>query len=649
MELLFVDIETYSGTDLKSCGVHRYVEDPDFDIILIGYAYGDEPVTVVDLTFDEFPPQLRQDLLDKRYTKVAHNAHFERTCLGEYLEEYMKPEQWYDTAVLASECGLPMSLENCGAALELNEDEAKMKVGKELISKFCKPCKATKKNGGRIRNLPEHDPKAWELFIEYNRRDVETERHIYNRLCKWRADFSEDRLWSIDQRINDKGIRVDVELAANAVAIGNAEKAELIEQAKVLTGMANPNSTQQIIAWLEEQEGVKVPSLNKKAVADTVAKLTTAEAKRFMELRAEFSKASTKKYDCILRAVSKDGHIKNTFQFAGAGRTGRWAGRLVQLQNLPQNHMADLDVARQMVKDNAVDDFTVMYPVNATLSELIRTTFIPEDGHRFIVADYSAIEARVIAWYADEEWRLETFRRGGDIYCASAEQMFKVPVKKHGINGELRQKGKIAELALGYGGGTNALKAFGADKSMTEEEMADTVDKWREASPKVVALWGSLEKAAITAIRTKGGAVSTIGHVTFEYEDDVLWMTLASGRRIAYWGAAYTIGDSGRKELTYMGTDQKTKKFARLKTWGGKLTENLVQATARDCLKYSMTNLYRAGFDIRGHVHDEVIITEPIGGRTVEEVCLLMGLTPPWALGLPLRADGYECSSYRKD
>ena len=421
-------------------------------------------------------------------------------------------------------------------------------------------------------------------------------------------------------------------------------------QAQELTGLQNPNSTEQIKNWLREQEGVTVTSLNKKVVADVIAQLSEDKCKEFMALRTEFSKSSVKKYEAITRSACADAHIRGTFRFAGAGRTGRWAGRLVQLQNLPQNHLEDLDSARQLVCAGDAETLELIYPdVQDTLSQLIRTALIPEPEQKFVVADFAAIEARVIAWIAGEEWRQKVFAEGGDIYCASASQMFKVPVVKHGINGELRQKGKIAELALGYGGGTNALKAFGADKlGMSDEEMAETVDKWRDASPHITALWRSLEQAAIRCVRRQRSTLSTVGGIRFDFEDGVLWMVLPSGRRIAYWGAEYGENKWGNVGLTYMGTDQKTKKWSRLETWGGKLTENLVQATARDCLKEAMLRLAAAGYDIRGHVHDEVIITCPMDTK-VETVSSIMGANIDWAPGLLLRADGYECEYYRKD
>ena len=651
MRTLGFDLETFSSVDLPSCGVHKYVESPDFEILLFGYAFDDEPVKVIDLTQEELPEELYDALFDPEVEKTGWNIAFERNCIRSAFRREIPSEQCFDSMILASCCGLPLSLDAAGTALGLSEDQAKMKVGKQLIREFSLPCKPTKKNGMRTRNLPEHDPENWEVYKEYNKRDVEVERTIRQRLIRWRPSRSEHKLWCLDQRINDRGIGVDLELAENAIRMGDEYKARLINQAQGISGLVNPSSTAQVKLWLQEQEGLTVPSLNKKVIADVVAQLSSEDAKRFMSLRSEFSKSSTKKYEAITRSVCRDGHIHGCFQFCGAGRTGRWAGRLVQLQNLARNEMEDLDSARWLVKEGDDETFNAVYPdVASTLSQLVRTALIPEINHRFIVADYSAIEARVIAWIANEQWRLDTFNQGGDIYCASASQMFKVPVVKHGENGHLRQKGKIAELALGYGGGVNALKAFGADKSMTEEEMVQTVDLWRGSSPHICALWKSLEKAAIRSVVRKEPAISSVGSILFEYEEPVLWMTLPSGRRIAYWGMEYRDGTRGMgKVLSYMGVNQTTRKWERIETWGGKLTENLVQATARDCLKESMLALSGAGFDIRAHVHDEVIITEPVAGRSVDEVCSIMGRQLSWAPGLPLRADGYETPYYKKD
>lgn len=651
---LSIDLETYSEIDIAKCGSFRYIDDESFEILLLGYAFDDEPVTVIDLTADEeVPADFLAALYDPEVTKTAWNCAFERFGLWKHFGRYCPPEQWSDTMILSAVCGLPLGLGAAGKALRLEEDEAKDREGKALIRYFCSPCRPTKVNGGRTRNLPQHDTDKWALFIEYNRQDVVAERTIRKRLLRWEPDSLEHRFWCLDARINERGMRVDRELVHNAIAMDERYKAELTKQAVAISGLENPNSVAQIKQWLLEQEGIEVPSLNKKVVAEVVSQLTGERAKQFMALRARLAKSSTKKYEAMERSACADAHIKGCFQFYGANRTGRFAGRLVQLQNLPQNHMEDLAVARSLVRDNDYETVRLLYDsVSDTLSELIRTALIPEPGHRFIVADFSAIEARVIAWIAGEQWRLDVFRNGGDIYCASASQMFHVPVVKHGENGHLRQKGKIAELALGYGGGANALKAFGADKmGMTEEEMVNTVDLWREASPRVCALWRALERAAIRCVAHKTPQVSAIGGIRFEMECGILWMTLPSGRRIAYYGAEY--GPSrfhrDRRALSYMGVDQKTKRWGRVETWGGKLAENVTQATARDCLRDTMLALEAAGYDIRAHVHDEVIISEPRDGRTVEDVSAIMGRELPWASGLPLRGDGYACDFYMKD
>lgn len=651
---LSIDLETYSEIDLAKCGSFRYIDDESFEILLLGYAFDDEPVTVIDLTADEeVPADFLAALYDSEVTKTAWNCAFERFGLWKHFGRYCPPEQWSDTMILSAVCGLPLGLGEAGKALRLEADEAKDREGKALIRYFCSPCRPTKVNGGRTRNLPTDAPDKWAQFIEYNRQDVVAERTIRKRLLRWEPDSLEHRFWCLDARINERGMRVDRGLVHNAIAMDARYKAELTKQAVAISGLENPNSVAQIKQWLLEQEGIEVPSLNKKVVAEVVSQLNGERTKQFMALRARLAKSSTKKYEAMERSACADAHIKGCFQFYGANRTGRFAGRLVQLQNLPQNHMEDLAVARSLVRDNDYETVRLLYDsVSDTLSELIRTALIPEPGHRFIVADFSAIEARVIAWIAGEQWRLDVFRNGGDIYCASASQMFHVPVVKHGENGHLRQKGKIAELALGYGGGANALKAFGADKmGMTEEEMVNTVDLWREASPRVCALWRALERAAIRCVVHKTPQVSAIGGIRFEMECGILWMTLPSGRRIAYYGAEY--GPSrfhrDRRALSYMGVDQKTKRWGRVETWGGKLAENVTQATARDCLRDTMLALEDAGYDIRAHVHDEVIISEPRDGRTVEDVSAIMGRELPWASGLPLRGDGYACDFYMKD
>lgn len=658
MKTLSIDIETFSSVDLTTCGVHKYVESEDFQVLLFAYSVDYGPVNVVDFACvdddgltQSLPPEIYKALFDPAVEKTAYNAAFERTCLSKWFGRYCDPAQWDCTMVLAAECGLPLGLKAVGEALGLPEDKAKMKEGADLIRLFCQPHKPTK-NKPYTRVTPDMEFVKWLTFIRYNKRDVEVENTIRQILLKWRPDRSEHKLWELDQQINDRGIGADLTLANNAIVIGNSYRDELLEEAKAISGIDNPNSVEQVKAWLLEQEGMTVSSLNKKAVAEVVAGLSKEDSKRFMDLRAEFSKSSVKKYEAILRSACADEHIHGCFQFAGAGRTGRWAGRLVQLQNLPQNHLEDLDAARQLVSMGDAETFEMLYAPNVqqTLSELIRTALIPEDGQKFIVADFSAIEARVIAWIAGEQWRMDAFAQGKDIYCESASQAFKVPVEKHGINGHLRQKGKVLELACGYGGGVGAMKAFGADKlGMSDEEIADTVDKWREASPHITALWKSLENAAIRCIRRRSSTMSTVGNIRFDMEEgSTLWMTLPSGRRIAYRGADYGENKWGNRSITYMGTDQQTKKWTRIETWGGKLTENLVQATARDCLKTAMLNLHNAGYDIRGHVHDEVIITADMDA-SVADVTRIMGAPIGWAPGLVLRADGYECMYYRKD
>lgn len=653
MDYCFADFETRSAIDIKKCGAFRYIEDESFDVLLLAYAFDDRPVRVVDFASGEtWPEEFLQALRDPDVTKVAHNAIFERTVIDKLLG-YTPPEEWLDTMHLAAQCGLPLSLDAAGKALGLPEDQAKMREGKALIRYFCQPCKPSKTNGGRTWNLPEHAPEKWYTFNVYCKRDVEVERTIFHTLEHWMPSLEERRFWCLDARINERGVRIDRKMAQFAVAMDQRSKEELTAKAVALTGLENPKSVSQVKTWLADQEGKEFPSLNKKVVADVVASLTSDASREFMALRSELSKSSTAKYEAMLRSACADDHVRGTFQFYGANRTGRFAGRLVQYQNLPQNHMEDLDEARQLVRGGHYTALKALYDgVSQPLSELIRTALIPEPGHQFLVADFSAIEARVIAWMAGERWRLDAFREGADIYCASASQAFHVPVVKHGINGHLRQKGKIMELACGYGGGIGAMKASGADKlGMTEAEMQETVDLWRESSPRICEFWRSLEKAAIRSVARHAHTVSEIGGIAFDLEQGVLWMTLPSGRRIAYWGAKYEESrrNAGRKVLSYRGQNQQTKKWERIETWGGKLVENCVQATARDCLREAMFALDAAGFDIRATVHDEVIVTEPLGGRSVEEMAALMGGPIPWAPGLPLRADGYACPYYQKD
>ena len=964
MTSLLIDVETASDIDIGKCGSFRYIEDDSFRLLLFGYSVDEAPAVVVDCTAGEKIPQDIVDAIyDPKVLKIAHNAAFEREVFRKVFHRYTPPEQWLDTMHLSAHCGLPLSLAQVCEALGFPEDKAKMSVGKKLIREFCCPVKPTKKFNMATHIMPDMDPENWEIFKQYCARDVDTELLVWQKLRRWTPDDTERKFWCLDQRINEKGIRADLTLAKNAMNFDARYKAELTDKAISITGLDNPSSVSQVKDWLMDQEGIEVPTLNKKAVADVVAQLQTDMAKEFMAIRNELSKTSTKKYDAFLRCACRDDHIKGCFQFFG-GHTGRFAGRLVQLQNLAQNHLDDLDDAREIVKDGDYDFFRFMYPSTSdALSQLIRTTLVPEEGHQFLVADFSAIEARVAAWLTGEQWRLDAFASGKDIYCQSASQMFKVPVEKHGINGHLRQKGKVAELACiaegqlvltdsglvpiekvttgmrlwdgvewvshkgvvkkgvkrvitydgltatedhrvwvegkqkpilfgdaarsgsrllraghgrtelwvgnyylcgkkmaarmveavradrvsrmwsnsvdksgkpsswleqrlpkllqtkknptvagqktdrtetalreserpplqklrsawdyirlhvrlrsrpldrrksrfagecsatglgsyrqrqgicagkstvgdketeqrepqmqqdiflgseglavfekhrfkkaarrddagansgrcvdsrrgeaeelenhtrvvpvydildagprhrftvsntlvhncGYGGGVNALRAFGADKlGMTEEDMAETVDKWREASPHIVSAWKSIENAMIRCITRKQISKDQVCGITFKWSGDILWMQLPSGRSMAYYQPRYEPSqrNNGRNAISYMGVQQQTRKWARIETFGGRLFENLVQAVARDLLRDAMMRMTAAEFDIRAHVHDECIVSEPLDGRTVKEMAELMGQTPDWAKGLPLRADGYACSSYRKD
>ena len=657
MHYLHVDIETRSPVDIGAAGSYRYINDSGFRILLIAYALDDDPVRVMDLT--ETVDRLNKlemehfvgMLYDPTITKVAHNAAFERTAFYRHFRMYPAPEQWLDTMVMSASCGLPLSLGQVSEALNFPVDKAKDRDGKALIRTFCVP----KKDGSYTK--PEDKPDAWERFIEYNRQDVVAEREIFHTLEQWIPDETEHKLWCLDAKINEAGVRIDRAFAEQAEQIGTRFKEELTERALELTHLDNPNSVAQVKTWLQEQEGVEVPSLNKKTVADVVAQLQSDEAKEFMQLRSMMAKTSVSKYDAMLRCTTDDDpYARGCFQFYGS-HTGRWAGRLIQFQNLPQNHMEDLAEARELVRDGDYDTVKALYDnVPGTLSELIRTALIPEPGHRLVVADFSAIEARVTAWLAGEQWRLDVFNEGGDIYCASASQMFKVPVVKHGVNGHLRQKGKVAELALGYGGGVGALKAFGADKmGMTEEDMGETVALWRESSPNVCKLWRKMERAAtVCASRHVSCAVDcAVPGLRYEWDNGIMFLVLPSGRKMAYYQPEYK--DFPRKNgtgpcMTYMVLNQTTRKWQRTETWGGKLVENCVQAVARDVLREALLSLDKAGWDIRAHVHDEIICTEPLDSdRTWKDMAKLMAAPIPWAEGLPLRADGYECPFYQKD
>lgn len=643
--VLHIDLETYSDVDLAEAGLYRYVESPVFEILLAQYAFDDDPVKVVDLASGEhLPGAVQVALQDADTIKVAHNCSFERACLGRSLGVYMPPEEWRDTMNLCAMSGLPQSLDAAGAALGL--EQQKIKEGVSLISYFCKPCKATIANGGRTRNLPEHSPEKWERFKAYGLRDVEVERSIYNRIGNFSIPDWEHRVRCLDARINERGVKVDVELAAAAVSVNDKAVTGYGEEMKRLTGLDNPNSISQLKGWLESM-GLGVESLNKATVADLLRETSDPVILRVLQLRALMGKTSVKKYEAMLAASSPaDYRIRGMMQYYGAGRTGRWAGRIVQPQNLPQNHLEDIGEVRELVRDGDLETLSLCYDsVPDVLSQLIRTALVAEDGCTFLVADYSAIEARVIAYLAGEKWRMDVFAQGGDIYCSSASQMFKVPVVKHGVNGHLRQKGKIAELACGYGGGINALKNFGADKmGLTEEEMQQIVTQWRAASPTIPKFWRDTETAAKRAIMNPGKTFKLPCGAAYRLDKDALRLKLPSGRILSYWNAHLEDGS-----IVFMAQNQTTKKWEKSETWGGKLVENIVQAYARDCLAVAMLRLDEAGFKICFSVHDELICEEPVGGRSWQDMADIMGQPIPWAPGLLLRADGYETRFYMKD
>lgn len=648
---LFVDIETYSGVDLHAAGLYPYAESSDFEVLLIAYAYDDGPVQLLDLADDPDEEtglaalRLSEALVDPSVLKIAHNNAFERNCLGKWCRKYLQPEQWSDTMVLAAMSGLPSSLEDVGAALGI--ERQKMKEGSALIRYFCTPCKPTEKNGGRTRNLPRHAPDKWATFRQYCLRDVDAMRQIYRRLEATRNSVPEFErsVWCMDARINERGVLIDRELATAAIEVDAIEREEQTEELRRLTKLNNPNSVSQLKGWLDAA-GIQTESLNKATVADLKAKALDPSTRRVLELRQLLGKTSIKKYTAMLNAGCADGRIRGITQYYGAARTGRWAGRLVQLQNLPQNHLDDISTVREIVRSRDVTGLRMLFDnVPDTLSQLIRTALIAKPEHTFLVADYSAIEARVIAYLAGEKWRQEVFARGGDIYCASASQMFRVPVEKHGVNGHLRQKGKIAELALGYGGGVNALIAFGADKmGLTGEEMQDIVTQWRLASPTIPRLWREAETAAKAALATPGKPIRMRCGVTYVADADALRCRLPSGRLLTYWGAA--LDDGG--EVRYKGQNQQTRKFEAASTWGGRLVENIVQAFARDCLAVAMLRLTDEGYHIVFHVHDEIICEEQTGRRW-EDMAEIMARPLDWAPGLLLRADGYATPFYMKD
>jgi len=646
LKTLSLDLETFSDIDLSKCGVYKYASSHAFEILLFGFSVDGGDVRVVDLACGEkIPADILAALEDENVMKWAYNTQFERICLSRFLGfpvgSYLDPSSWCCSMVWAATLGLPMSLENVGAVLGL--EKQKLTEGKDLIRYFCVPCKPTKANGGRVRNLPEHDMEKWQRFKAYNLRDVEAEMQIQQRLAKFPVP---DFVWEEyrqDQEINDRGIGVDMDMVRQAIAMDGRSKAELSTAMKKLTELENPNSVQQMKQWLA-QNGLETDSLDKKAVAGLL-KEAPEPLKTVLELRQQLAKSSVKKYQAMENAVCADSRAHGMFAFYGANRTGRFSGRIIQLQNLPQNHIPDLEQARRLVKCGDYDAFSMLYEdIPDTLSQLIRTAFVPQDGRKFIVADFSAIEARVVAWLSGEKWVSDVFEKGGDIYCETASRMFHCKVEKHGENAELRQKGKQAVLSCSYGGSIGALKAMGAlEAGMLEEELQPLVDSWRAANPNIVQFWWDVDHAVKECIK-KRMPTETHG-IRFDYQSGMLFITLFSGRRLAYVKPRIGENRFGGESVTYMGVGG-TKKWERLESYGPKFVENIVQATARDILCYAMQTLKNCA--IVAHVHDEVII-EADKSMSVEAVCEQMGRTPPWAEGLKLRADGYSCSFYQKD
>ena len=646
MKSLSIDIETFSSVNLAKSGVYRYVEAPDFEMLLFGYSADGGEVQVVDLACGEkIPSQILAALTDETVTKWAFNASFERVCLSRYLGlptgEYLEPASWRCSMVWAATMGLPLSLEGVGSVLKL--DKQKLTEGKDLIKFFCHPCAATKVNGQRTRNYPYHAPDKWSAFKTYNARDVETEMSIQAKLAKYPVPDSVWDEYHLDQEINDRGVALDMTLVREAIAIDGRSRSELTAAMKKLTELDNPNSVQQMKRWLSDN-GLETDTLGKKAVLELL-KTAPSELAAVLALRQQIAKSSVKKSQAMENAVCADGRARGMFQFYGANRTGRWAGRLIQMQNLPQNHLEDLAEARSLVCGGDFDALEMLYEdVPDTLSQLIRTAFVPRSGAKFIVSDFSAIEARVIAWLAGEQWRQDVFAKGGDIYCASASQMFKVPVEKHGINGHLRQKGKIAELALSYGGSVGALKAMGAlDMGLAEDELPLLVDAWRQSNPRIVQFWWDIDRAAMEAVRNKH--TNTTHSITFTCQSGMLFITLPSGRRLAYVKPRIGENKFGGNCITYEGIGG-TKKWERLDSYGPKIVENVVQATARYILCYAMQTLRCCSIVM--HIHDELVI-EADPRMSLAAVCEQMGRTPPWAKGPQLRADGYETDFYKKD
>lgn len=659
IKTLSIDLETKSSADIGKTGVYRYAEDPDFDILLFGVSINSGPVKVYDLACgDKIPDEILQALTDNRVIKSAYNASFERVCLSYWLRKnypryfksygkaddpahkYLGPSAWRCTLVWAAYNGLPLGLEKVGAVLGL--EQQKMKEGKDLIRFFCCPCKPTTSNGMRTWNLPEHVPEKWDLFKKYNVRDVEVELQIQERLQNYPVpDFVWDE-YCLDQQINDRGIMIDRKMVAGALSIDETSHNDLTVRMQQLTGLSNPNSVMQMKDYLAEN-GLDADSLGKKEVAAMI-KSAPEDLAEVLSLRLQLAKSSVRKYEAMQNAVCADDRCRGMFQFYGANRSGRWSGRLIQLQNLPQNHLPDLEQARELVKQDDYEMLNMLYDsVPSVLSELIRTAFIPRPGYKFVVSDFSAIEARVLSYLAGEEWRMEVFRTGGDIYCASASQMFKVPVEKHGQNAHLRQKGKISELALGYGGSVGALTAMGAlDMGLTEDELQPLVKLWRESNPHIVQYWWNVDAAVKKTIKTH--EPTQVGCVSFHARNGMLFIQLPSGRQLAYVKPRIEGNQYGGESITYMGNDA-SKRWSRIESYGPKIVENITQAVSRDVLAHAMKSLSK--YAIVGHVHDELIIECP-QNTSLEQVCEIMGQTPPWLPGIDLRADGYCCAFYQK-
>lgn len=658
MSKMSVDIETFSSIDLKKSGVYRYVEAPDFDILLIGFSIDGGPVEVIDCTarhnnYEEERKmvQFKKHLYDPECIKSAYNANFERTCLAKWLGKEMPPEQWRCTMIKCLTMGLPGSLADAGIALGLPEDKLKDPQGKALIQYFSKPCKPTRVNGQRTRNLPEHDPDKWKLYIEYNRQDVVTEMAIDSKLEIYKTTETEQELWNLDQEMNDRGVRIDVDMVDKIVDYDTVRKEELQQEAQEITGLTNPNSLAKLKVWLNDQ-GMPMTSVTKDTIAAALSLQYIPEnVRRVLEIRTALGKTSTAKYSTMLDAVCDDHRLRGILQFYGANRSGRWAGRLVQTHNLAKNSLPDLDLARELAAEGDFETMQTLFGETAfVFSELVRTAFIPSEGCRFVVSDFSAIEARVLAWIAGEEWVLEAFRAGKDIYCETASMMYHVPVAKHGANGHLRAKGKVAVLACGYQGGVGAMKRMDKEGTIPEEELQAVVDSWRNANPKIVKLWRLCEIAVRTAIE-EHRTVRLQHGLEFSYINHNLFIKLPGGRKLCYWDTKLKMDPrDGREHIVYMGVNQETKQWGETETYGGKLVENIVQATARDCLAVAMTRVSKLGYKIVMHVHDEMIVDVPVEDTgALDTINACMAEPIDWAPDLPLKGDGYETTFYKKD